>query len=83
MQDLHRGIAQWSGPARSTAELDVCARCHARRRPIVALIPMGRPFLDTHMPALLDAALYQSDGQILGEVMSTARSSRAACSVRA
>jgi predicted CXXCH cytochrome family protein len=68
MQDSQRGIAQWSGPARSTTELDVCARCHARRRPIVALYPYGRPFRDTHMPALLDAGLYHADGQILGEV---------------
>ena len=67
MQDSHRGIAQWSGPARSTAELDVCARCHARRRPIVA------PYHTASLPrcphaSLSDAALYQSDGQILGEV---------------
>jgi predicted CXXCH cytochrome family protein len=68
MQDVHRGIAQWSGPARSTAEVDVCARCHARRRPIVEPYPYGHLFLDTHMPALLDAGLYHADGQILGEV---------------
>src|SRR5215467_5850927 len=68
MQDTQRGIATWNGPPRSTAEAEACARCHARRRPIVDPYPSGRPFLDTHMPALLDAALYHADGQILGEV---------------
>ena len=68
MKDSQRGIAEWTGPARSSAELDVCARCHARRRPIVDPHPYGRPFLDTHVPALLEARLYHADGQILGEV---------------
>jgi predicted CXXCH cytochrome family protein len=68
VQDPQRGIATWSGPPRSTAEVEACARCHARRRPIVDPYPSGRPLLDTHMPALLDAALYHADGQVLGEV---------------
>lgn len=68
MKDPQRGIAEWTGPARSSAEVDMCARCHARRRPIVDPHPYGRPFLDTHVPALLDARLYHPDGQILGEV---------------
>src|SRR5262245_27614439 len=33
IKDSQRGIAEWTGPARSSAELDVCARCHSRRRP--------------------------------------------------
>jgi Flp pilus assembly protein TadD len=68
MKDTQRGIAEWTGPPRSSAELDVCARCHARRRPIVDPHPYGQPFLDTHVPAFLDAPLYHADGQILGEV---------------
>jgi predicted CXXCH cytochrome family protein len=68
IKDSQRGIAEWTGPPRSSAELDVCARCHARRRPIVDPHPYGRPFLDTHVPALLEARLYHADGQILGEV---------------
>jgi predicted CXXCH cytochrome family protein len=68
VQDAQRGIAEWSGPPRSTTEVEACARCHARRRPIVDPYPPGRPFLDTHMPALLNADLYHADGQILGEV---------------
>ena len=68
IKDSQRGIAEWTGPPRSSAELDVCARCHARRRAIVDPHPYGQPFLDTHVPALLDAPLYHPDGQILGEV---------------
>jgi predicted CXXCH cytochrome family protein len=68
VKDPQRGIADWCGAPRSTAEVDACARCHARRRPIVDPYPYGRPFLDTHMPALLEATLYHADGQILGEV---------------
>jgi predicted CXXCH cytochrome family protein len=68
IRDPQRGIAEWVGPARSTAEVDACARCHARRRPIVDPYPYGQPLLDTHEPALLEAGLYHPDGQILGEV---------------
>ena len=68
IKDSQRGIAEWTGPARSSAELDVCARCHARRRPIVDPHPYGQPFLDTHVPALLEPHLYHADGQVLGEV---------------
>jgi tetratricopeptide (TPR) repeat protein len=68
VQNPQRGIAVWNGPPRSTAEVEACARCHARRRPIVDPYPSGRPFLDTHLPALLDASLYHADGQLLGEV---------------
>jgi predicted CXXCH cytochrome family protein len=68
MKDERRGIAEWIGPPRSGAELEVCARCHARRRPIVDPHPYGRPFLDTHAPALLEPGLYHADGQALGEV---------------
>ena len=68
IKDAARGIAEWTGRPRTTAEVDACARCHARRRSIVDPYPYGRPLLDTHVPALLDAALYHADGQILGEV---------------
>ncbi len=68
IKDGERGIAEWAGPPRASAELDVCARCHARRRPIIDPHPYGQPFLDTHVPALLDPALYHADGQTLGEV---------------
>jgi len=68
IKDQARGIAEWTGAPRTTAELDSCARCHARRRPIVEPYAYGRPLLDTHTPALLEPGLYHADGQILGEV---------------
>jgi tetratricopeptide (TPR) repeat protein len=68
IKDATRGIAEWQGPARSSAEVEACARCHARRRPIVDPYPYGRPFLDTHAPELLTADLYHTDGQIRSEV---------------
>jgi predicted CXXCH cytochrome family protein len=68
IKDAQRGIAEWTGAARAAAEVDACARCHARRRPIVDPYPYGRPFLDAHQPALLEPGLYYPDGQALGEV---------------
>jgi tetratricopeptide (TPR) repeat protein len=65
--DPARGIAHRATPRTSSAEIETCARCHARRAPISATYVHGRPLLDTHRPALLDAALYYADGQILDE----------------
>ncbi|MGG5820446.1 tetratricopeptide repeat protein [Falsiroseomonas sp. HW251] len=64
-----RGIARWEGPPRrAAAQLDACASCHSRARPLVADPLPGSRFLDTHAPVLLDAGLYHADGQIQGEV---------------
>jgi len=63
-----RGIRTWSGAARPRTEEEVCATCHARRRPLDARsTPTGR-LLDTHAPTLLDPGTYHADGQILDEV---------------
>jgi predicted CXXCH cytochrome family protein len=61
-------IARRSAPRTSHAELDACARCHARRTEIAASSAPDVPFLDAHRPALLDAGLYTADGQIQDEV---------------
>src|SRR5262249_61377895 len=53
MKDPVRGIAEWTGRPRDGAEVEACARCHARRRPIVDPYPYGAPLLDTHQPPLL------------------------------
>lgn len=65
-----RGIARWEGPPRqgTVAEIESCAPCHARARPIVADPLPGQRFLDTHAPELLRETLYHADGQIQGEV---------------
>ncbi len=60
--------ARRSAPRQSIAELETCARCHARRREIASSYSYGHPFLDTHLPVLLDAGLYHADGQIFDEV---------------
>jgi predicted CXXCH cytochrome family protein len=52
----------------SSMEIDTCAACHARRRPITERPQPGASFLDSYLPALLDPGLYHADGQIEGEV---------------
>jgi Flp pilus assembly protein TadD len=66
--DPKTGIAKRSAPRASNAEIETCARCHARRSVVAAEYAYGQPFLQTHRPALLDEALYFPDGQIRDEV---------------
>jgi hypothetical protein len=66
--DPATGIRRWQGPQRAGQELDVCAPCHARRRPTVETPRVGAPFLDGYDPELLKPALYQADGQLADEV---------------
>ena len=54
--------------AGSTAELNVCARCHSRRSTLTSPHNPSDLFLDTHRPALLLPGLYHADGQIQDEV---------------
>lgn len=68
--DDPRGIAHWDGPPRQAAAMQVetCAPCHSRARPIVADPLPGSRFLDTHAPMLLQQGEYQANGRIQGEV---------------
>jgi Tfp pilus assembly protein PilF len=68
VMDSKTGIAERQEPPPSSTIIDTCARCHARRTPIAEPYAYGRPFLDTHRPALLTERLYHADGQILDEV---------------
>lgn len=52
----------------ATIQIETCARCHSRRAVIWDEYRHGKPFLDTHLPSLLDTGLYFADGQIDGEV---------------
>jgi HEAT repeat protein len=63
----HRPVRS-AAPPPFRAEVETCARCHARRGLIAADYRYGRTLLDTHRPALLDAPLYYPDGQIRDEV---------------
>jgi len=66
--DPGAAIARRQGPEPSGTELDTCAPCHARRAAIGRGREPGAPFLDSHLPTLLEAGLYHADGQILDEV---------------
>ena len=56
-------------PARDNApEVETCAKCHSRRRPLTDGTSAGEPFLDGYEPSLLREGLYHADGQILDEV---------------
>jgi hypothetical protein len=61
------GIAKRTEPLAS-AELDVCAACHSRRRVIAKGALPSAPLLDSYTPADLEPGLYHADGQIDGEV---------------
>ena len=66
--DMETGLAKRSVPRQSRVEVETCARCHSRRSVVSDEYVHGRPLLDTHRPALLEAPLYHADGQILDEV---------------
>ena len=75
LSDANRG--RWemtaSGIARrtdapSSAELEACGGCHARRSVIAPNPTPATPFADAYRAALLDPGLYHADGQIDGEV---------------
>ena len=68
VMDMATGNAKRTVPRRSRAQIETCARCHARRIQIHDDVVPGRPLLDTHIPALLTERLYHADGQILDEV---------------
>ena len=66
--DIDTGLAERTPPRESRAEVETCARCHARRAVLTGDYVYGRPLLDSHRPALLDEVLYHPDGQIADEV---------------
>jgi predicted CXXCH cytochrome family protein len=51
-----------------TAEVEVCARCHARRSQLTDDIHAGQSFADGFRAALLEPGLYRPDGQMQDEV---------------
>ncbi len=66
--DPESGNASRSRARSTDTEIELCARCHARRSPISEADRQGEPFLDHYMPRLLDEGMYFADGQIDGEV---------------
>lgn len=61
------GTRHWNGDPRLHTEIDTCAPCHSRRRPIASDAEPGQPFLDNYVPRLLDEGTYYPDGQIEAE----------------
>jgi predicted CXXCH cytochrome family protein len=50
------------------AEVETCARCHARRSQLTDAFHAGQPFADGFHATLLDRGVYRVDGQMQDEV---------------
>ena len=61
-------LAQSGTNDRSGKLIDMCGRCHARRTTIDMNNVFRKSLHDTHIISLLEAGLYQDDGQINDEV---------------
>jgi predicted CXXCH cytochrome family protein len=61
-------VARRTAPLSSRAEVETCARCHARRGQSWLDYQYGQPLASTHRVALLDEGLYEADGQQRDEV---------------
>jgi len=57
-----------SAPRATSQEIEVCARCHARRGQFADDHAAGQPFHDAFRPALIEPGLYWPDGQMRDEV---------------
>jgi tetratricopeptide (TPR) repeat protein len=66
--DPETGTAVRSNVRGSDKEIEMCARCHARRSPISRDYVHGEPLLDHYLPRRLDEGMYFADGQIDDEV---------------
>jgi Flp pilus assembly protein TadD len=62
------GNASRSRPRETTREIEVCARCHARRSQVSDDYVHGRPMGDTLIVSPLESGLYWPDGQMRDEV---------------
>jgi hypothetical protein len=65
--DPATGIAKRDRQRVSHTEIETCGRCHARRGVVSEDYVYGRPLMDSHRVALLNADLYYADGQIEDE----------------
>ena len=66
--DAKTGTARRSEPREGNMEIEMCARCHARRSPVSTDYVHGEPLLNHYLPRLLDDGMYYPDGQIQDEV---------------
>lgn len=66
--DAASGTARRSAARGTRTEIEVCARCHARRGQVSDAHRAGDALLDAFRPALLEPGLYHVDGQQRDEV---------------
>ncbi len=66
--DPQTGRPKRSEPLITNVEIETCAPCHSRRSVIWKDYALGKPYMDTYLPSLLEEDLYYADGQIQGEV---------------
>jgi tetratricopeptide (TPR) repeat protein len=66
--DPATGNARRSMPRTSAKELETCGMCHSRSAKIAEPWRPGQSLLDTHLPSLLHAGLFEADGKSLDEV---------------
>jgi predicted CXXCH cytochrome family protein len=66
--DAATGTARRSTPRTSAKELETCGVCHSRSTKIAEPWRPGRSLLETHVPSLLHAGLFEADGKSLDEV---------------
>jgi predicted CXXCH cytochrome family protein len=68
VQDPETGLPRREPARGGHAEVNTCARCHARRGQLHVPYTPDVPLADTHRLALLTEGLYYADGQIQDEV---------------
>jgi len=68
VQDPETGLPHREPARGGHAEVNTCARCHARRGQLHVPYTPDAPLADTHRLALLTEGLYYADGQIQDEV---------------
>jgi Tfp pilus assembly protein PilF len=66
--DADSGKPRRTVPREKRVQIELCARCHARRGQIWEDYEYGKPLGNTHRLALLEPHLYFPDGQIKDEV---------------
>lgn len=66
--DEASGTVKLANVSAARVEVELCARCHARRGVLSEDYRPGRILAQTHQPALLDQGLYYADGQMQDEV---------------
>jgi len=64
----HAGFAGSLAADSARYQVETCARCHSRRVPLADGDTPGAPLLDSYLPTILSADLYEHDGKIKDEV---------------